>query len=71
MTIAYTAEFKTESVRKSIHFLIALSPGLAALNYQLAIFSLTTGILSYAVMEQLRLSGVKVPLVSAITCMAC
>jgi dolichol kinase len=64
------AEAKTEMVRKSIHFLIALSPGMAAINYSLTVVTLMAGVLGYTVMEQLRLSGVKVPLVSALTNMA-
>jgi dolichol kinase len=64
------AEAKTEMVRKSIHFLIALSPGMAAINYSLTVVTLMVGVLGYTVMEQLRLSGVKVPLVSALTNMA-
>jgi dolichol kinase len=64
------AEAKTEMVRKTIHFLIALTPGLAAVNYPLTVLALMTGVLGYTVMEQLRLSGVKVPLVSALTSMA-
>ena len=67
---ALFAEAKTEMVRKSIHFLIALSPGLAAINYSFTVMALMTGTLGYTVMEQLRLSGVKVPLVSALTNMA-
>jgi len=64
------AEAKTELVRKSIHFLIALSPGMAAINYPLTVLALMAGILGYTVMEQLRLAGVEVPLVSSLTSMA-
>ena len=64
------AEVKTEAVRKSLHFLIALSPSLARLNYPFAVLALSFGILGYTVMELLRLSGVKIPLVSTLTCMA-
>ena len=64
------AEAKTEMVRKTIHFLIALTPGMAAVNYPLTVLALMTGVLGYTIMEQLRLAGVKVPLVSAITSMA-
>ena len=69
-TVAAVSDIKTEALRKSIHFLIALSPSLAALNYTLAVAALGFGTLGYAVMEQLRLSGVQVPLVSALTRMA-
>jgi len=64
------AEAKTEIVRKSIHFLIALSPGMAAINYPLTVLALMTGVLGYTVMEQMRLAGVEVPLVSTLTSMA-
>ena len=64
------AEAKSEVIRKSIHFLIALSPGMALVNYPLTVLALMTGVLGYAVMEQMRLAGVEVPLVSALTSMA-
>jgi dolichol kinase len=64
------AEARTEIIRKSIHFLIALSPGMAAINYPLTVSMLMTGVLGYTVMEQLRLKGVEVPIVSAFTSMA-
>lgn len=64
------AEAKTEMVRKTIHFLIALSPGMAAVNYPLTVLTLMTGVFGYTVMEHLRLAGVKIPLVSALTSMA-
>ena len=67
---ASLAEAKTETIRKSIHFLIALCPSLAALSYRFTIMALVAGVLGYTVMELLRLSGVKVPLVSALTRMA-
>jgi dolichol kinase len=64
------AEAKTEVIRKSIHFLIALSPVLASINYSFTVVALMAGVLGYTVMEQLRLAGVKVPVVSALTSMA-
>jgi len=67
---AFFAEAKTEAVRKAIHFLIALSPGMAAINYTLTVLALMAGVLGYTVMETLRLSGVKIPVVSALTAMA-
>jgi len=63
-------ELKTEIVRKSIHFLIALSPLMAAVNRPLTVLFLMTGTLGYTLMEYLRLSGVKVPVISSITSMA-
>ena len=67
---AFLSEAGTETVRKSIHFLIALCPAIAAVNFPLTVSLLTAGILCYTVMEILRLSGVRVPLVSALTDMA-
>jgi len=64
------AEARTELVRKLIHFLIALSPGMAAINYPLTVLALMIGVLGYTIMEQLRLAGVEVPLVSSLTGMA-
>jgi dolichol kinase len=63
-------ELKTEIIRKSIHFLIALSPFMAAVNRPLTVFILMAGTLAYTQMETLRCSGVKVPLVSSLTSMA-
>ncbi|MDR1287745.1 MAG: phosphatidate cytidylyltransferase [Treponema sp.] len=63
-------EFKTEAVRKSIHFLIALSPFMAAFNRPLTVLFLAAGTLGYTCMEHLRLAGIKVPLVSSLTGMA-
>jgi len=60
-------EAKAEAVRKSLHFLIALSPGMAAINLPFTVLSLFTGVLAYTFMELLRFYGVKVPVVSAIT----
>jgi dolichol kinase len=64
------AEAKSEVVRKSIHFLVALTPGMALINYPLTVLALMTGVLGYTIMEQMRLAGIEVPLVSAITSMA-
>jgi len=69
-TAVIFAEAKTEVVRKSIHFLVALTPGMALVNYPLTVLALMTGVLGYTVMEQMRLAGVEVPLVSALTNMA-
>jgi dolichol kinase len=78
---ARAALVRTELVRKSLHFLIALCPLLVFLadtflftnktngfdGTSLVIVLLITGILLYAVMETLRLKGVRVPLVSFLT----
>ena len=63
-------ELKTEVIRKSIHLLIALSPSMAAINRPFTVFILMAGTLGYTFMEYLRLSGVKVPVVSSLTSMA-
>ncbi|AEF84009.1 phosphatidate cytidylyltransferase [Treponema primitia ZAS-2] len=63
-------EIKTELVRKSMHFLIALSPSMAAINRPFTVALLMVGTFFYACMETLRLAGVEVPLVSSLTSMA-
>jgi dolichol kinase len=63
-------EFRAEILRKSIHFLISLSPLLAGLNYPATAALLLAGILVYIKMESLRLAGFRVPLVSSLTSMA-
>jgi dolichol kinase len=63
-------EFRIEILRKSIHFLIGLSPLLAALNYSATAALLLAGVLAYIRMESLRLAGVRVPLVSSLTGLA-
>jgi dolichol kinase len=64
------AELKTEIIRKSIHFLIALSPSMAAINRPFTVLALMIGTLGYTYMEILRLAGVNVPLISSLTNMA-
>jgi len=63
-------ELKTEIVRKAIHFFIALSPSMAAMSRPFTVLFLLAGTLSYTYMENLRLSGIKVPLISSLTSMA-
>ncbi|MDR0441964.1 MAG: phosphatidate cytidylyltransferase [Treponema sp.] len=63
-------ELKTEIVRKSIHFSIALSPALASINRPFTVFFLLMGTLGYTIMEYFRLSGVNVPVISSLTSMA-
>jgi dolichol kinase len=67
---ASLGEIRTEALRKAIHFLIALSPGMAHFNRSLTLVLLAAGTLFYAGMEGLRLKGINVPLVSRITRMA-
>ena len=64
------SEAKAEVLRKSLHFLIALSPGMAAVSRPFALLSLFAGVLAYMFMELLRVSGVRVPVVSALTSIA-
>nr|AGS52021.1 hypothetical protein [uncultured bacterium contig00008] len=61
---------KTEIIRKSIHFLIALSPSMAAINKPFTVYFLMLGILGYVFMEHLRLCGINVPVISVLTRMA-
>jgi dolichol kinase len=68
-TISF-AEAKSEALRKSLHFLIALSPAMAAMSLSLTLVSLSAGVVAYTFMELLRLSGVRVPVVSSLTGMA-
>jgi dolichol kinase len=63
-------DIKTEIIRKSIHFSIALSPLMAGVNRTATVLILAAGTLGYAWMESLRLAGVRVPLVSSVTGMA-
>jgi dolichol kinase len=64
---ANTRELRSEILRKSIHFLIGLSPVLAAFNYPATVALLAAGVLGYAQMESLRLAGIMIPLVSGLT----
>jgi Dolichol kinase len=64
------SELKTEIVRKSIHFLVALSPFMAAINRPVTVLFLIAGTLGYTLMECLRLYGVKIPVISSLTSMA-
>ncbi|GHV88339.1 phosphatidate cytidylyltransferase [Spirochaetia bacterium] len=63
-------EIKTEVVRKTIHFFIALSPGMAAINRSFTVALLMAGTLFYACMECFRLTGIQVPMISRLTKMA-
>jgi dolichol kinase len=65
-----SSDVKTEIVRKSIHFLIALIPLMASVSHTFTVFFLMAGILCYGYMEALRFSGVTVPLISSLTAMA-
>jgi dolichol kinase len=59
-------ELKNEFVRKSIHFLIALTPLLAEFGRDFAAAVLAAGVILYIFLEKLRSSGVKIPIFSVI-----
>jgi len=63
-------ELKSEIIRKALHFLIALVPIMASYNKTATVAVLMIGTLGYSLMEYLRLSGVRVPIISSITSMA-
>ncbi|MDR2942492.1 MAG: phosphatidate cytidylyltransferase [Treponema sp.] len=64
------SELKTEIVRKSIHFLIALSPLMASISRPVTVLFLMAGTLGYTLMEYLRFCGVRIPVISSLTNMA-
>jgi|GEM_PF-359469 len=64
---ANTSAVKSEITRKLLHFLIALGPGIASCNYRLSLAVLTAGIICYTIMESLRIAGINIPFVSALT----
>ena len=57
---------KTEFFRKSIHFLIALSPLMAVWNRLFTISFLMAGIMVYIYLESLRIRGIVIPFFSNI-----
>ena len=63
-------ELKVEIIRKSIHFLIALCPSMAAINRPATVLFLIVGTLGYTLIEYFRLCGIKVPVISSLTSMA-
>jgi len=62
-------ELRSEMLRKAIHFLIAFAPAIAAINKTAAVALLLTGVLSYTLIEYLRLAGIRVPIFSSIVSM--
>jgi dolichol kinase len=68
--IATIKVFQTELVRKSIHFLISLSPVMAVINRPFTLVFLMTGVLAYIYLESLRINGVSVPFISSLTAKA-
>ena len=63
-------ELKTEIVRKAIHFLIAFTPSMAAVNRPLTVLFLMAGTLGYTYMEYLRLTGMNIPVFSSLNRLA-
>ena len=58
---------RSEIIRKSIHLLIAFSPGVAVVSRTFAIGILGAGVLLYTLFEVLRHWGIRVPVVSGLT----
>jgi dolichol kinase len=67
VSASYIKIIKTELIRKSLHFLIALSPVMAALNLPFTLAALMAGVIAFICFESLRLRGVQIPLVSSLT----
>lgn len=63
-------EIAIELTRKSIHLLIAFVPFLLSLSRPLAIALLAGGTAAYAIFETLRMKGISIPIVSALTAKA-
>jgi len=67
---ATSEEIAIEFTRKSIHLLIAFVPLLLSLSKPLTVSLLVAGTAAYAIFEQLRMKGIKIPLVSTLTAKA-
>lgn len=67
---AAPAGLDRELMRKAIHLLIALAPPLASVHPHLAMGLLMAGTLFYTVAEAMRLTGVRVAVVSGLTAAA-
>ena len=68
--LSIPSELRTEVVRKTIHFFIAFTPFMAAINRPFTMFVLAFGTLSYTYIEKLRLCGINIPLISLLVGMA-
>ncbi len=68
--VSQWADIRTELIRKSIHFLIALAPSLAYVNRGLTVAALALGTIVYTYAESARYAGVRIPLISAVTAIA-
>lgn len=62
-----SGELSIEFTRKSIHLLIAFVPLILTYSRPLAIWLLTLGIIAFSMFESLRMRGIKVPIISALT----
>lgn len=70
LTRSWSAELRTEIVRKSIHLLIGLVPTLAAWNFGVTMVLLASGILVYTYSEMMRLRGYEIAIISKVTAVA-
>ncbi len=60
-------EIVIELIRKSIHLLIGFTPLLLSISKPLTLALLASGIAAFAGFETLRMRGVRIPLISALT----
>ena len=60
-------EIAIELIRKSIHLLIAFTPLLLSISKPLTLALLSSGIAAFAAFEALRMRGIRIPLISALT----
>jgi len=60
-------ELKAELLRKSLHVLIAVVPGLASLSRSNTALLLMAGILFYTLAESMRFLGFSLPMISSVT----
>lgn len=60
-------EIVIELIRKSIHLLIAFTPLLLSISKPLTLALLSSGIAAFAAFEALRMRGIRIPLISALT----
>jgi len=67
---SWSAEIRTEIVRKSLHLLIGLVPMLATWNFGVTVLLLSAGILVYSYSELMRLRGFDIAVISRLTAIA-
>lgn len=60
-------EIVIELTRKSIHLLIAFTPLLLTVSRSLTLILLASGIAAFSAFETMRMRGVRIPLISALT----